>query len=222
MQTVYGDRQKCYRCYRPQSSCMCAFIRPIETHTKFVVLMHPKEFKKTKNGTGHFTHLSLPNSELFMGIDFSDNARINEIIQTHESFILYPSKHATNLSHTHPRTETSLQGNKPMAIFLIDSTWACSLKMMRESQNLHALPHISFDATTRSAFKIKEQPMEYCLSTIESTLSVLKLLTKWQVETITQSQFDAFLTPFHAMIDYQLACIENPLHHAIRFKPKRV
>jgi DTW domain-containing protein YfiP len=38
--------------------------------------MHPKEFKKTKNGTGHFTHLSLPNSELFMGIDFSDNDRI--------------------------------------------------------------------------------------------------------------------------------------------------
>lgn len=50
--------------------------------------MHPKEFKKTKNGTGHFTHLSLPNSELFMGIDFSDNDRINEIIETHESFIL--------------------------------------------------------------------------------------------------------------------------------------
>ncbi len=70
--------------------------------------MHPKEFKKTKNGTGHFTHLSLPNSELFMGIDFSDNARINEIIETHESFILYPSKHAINLSHNNPLDEKAL------------------------------------------------------------------------------------------------------------------
>ena len=61
---------------------MCEYIRPITTQTKFIVLMHPKEFKKTKNGTGHFTHLSLPNSELFMGIDFSDNDRINEIIST--------------------------------------------------------------------------------------------------------------------------------------------
>ncbi|WP_263833481.1 tRNA-uridine aminocarboxypropyltransferase [Sulfurospirillum oryzae] len=221
MQTIYGDRAKCYSCYRPKSSCMCSHIRPIATQTKFIVLMHPKEFKKTKNGTGHLTHLSLPNSELFMGIDFSDNARINEIIATHESFILYPSKHAINLSHHNPLTEKALHVKKKVAIFLIDSTWACSLKMMRESKNLHALSHISFDSTKRSEFKIKEQPLEYCLSTIESTLTVLELLTKWQIETIEQNKLDTFLTPFHAMIDYQLECIQNPLHQAVRFKPRR-
>ena len=183
--------------------------------------MHPKEFKKTKNGTGHLTHLSLPNSELFMGIDFSDNARINEIIEAYESFILYPSSHAINLSHQNPLAETSLHVKKPMAIFLIDSTWACSLKMMRESKNLHTLSHISFDATKRSEFKIKEQPLEYCLSTIESTLTVLELLTQWQIETIAHEKLDTFLTPFHAMIDYQLDCIQNPLHQAVRFKPKK-
>ncbi|KFL33161.1 hypothetical protein JU57_12840 [Sulfurospirillum sp. SCADC] len=183
--------------------------------------MHPKEFKKTKNGTGHLTHLSLLNSELFMGIDFTDHARINEIIATHESFILYPSPHAINLSHENPRTHTSLHVKKQMAIFLIDSTWACSLKMMRESKNLHALAHISFEPTKRSEFKIKEQPLEYCLSTIESTLSVLELLSQWQIETIAHEKLEAFLTPFHAMITYQLACIQNPLHQAVRFKPKR-
>ena len=221
MQTIYGDRAKCYQCYRPKSSCMCEHIRPIVTQTKFIVLMHPKEFKKTKNGTGHFTHLSLPNSELFMGIDFSDNARINEIIETHESFILYPSKHAINLSHNNPLDEKALPLKKPMAIFLIDSTWACSLKMMRESKNLHALAHISFDSTKRSEFKIKEQPLEYCLSTIESTLTVLELLTHWKIETIEPTKFETFLTPFHAMIDYQLTCIQNPLHQAVRFKPRK-
>jgi len=221
MQTIYGDRKKCYRCYRPKSSCMCDNIRAIETHTKFIVLMHPKEFKKTKNGTGHLTHLSLPNSELFMGIDFSHHARMNEIIETHESFILYPSPHAINLSQHNPRTENALHVKKPMAIFLIDSTWACSLKMMRESQNLQGLSHISFDATKRSEFKIKEQPLEYCLSTIESTLTVLELLNRWQIETIAQEKLEAFLTPFHAMIDYQLTCIQNPLHQAVRFKPRK-
>ena len=68
-----------------------------------------------------------------MGIDFSECARINEIIATHESFVLYPSKHAINLSHHNPRGENVLEVKKPMAIFLIDSTWACSLKMMREN-----------------------------------------------------------------------------------------
>jgi len=209
MPTIEGDREQCYRCYRPKSSCMCAYVRAIETQTKFIVLMHPKEFKKTKNGTGRLTHLSLPNSELFMGIDFSDNARINEIIATHESFILYPSKHAINLSRQNPLATKSLHVKKPMAIFLIDSTWACSLKMMRESQNLHGLSHISFDATKRSEFKIKEQPSPYCLSTIESALRVLELLTQWQIETIAPAQREAFLTSFHAMVEYQLKCIAH-------------
>ena len=209
MPTIEGDREQCYRCYRPKSSCMCAYVRAIETQTKFIVLMHPKEFKKTKNGTGRLTHLSLPNSELFMGIDFSDNARINEIIATHESFILYPSKHAINLSRQNPLATKSLHVKKPMAIFLIDSTWACSLKMMRESQNLHGLSHISFDAAKRSEFKIKEQPSPYCLSTIESALRVLELLTQWQIETIAPAQREAFLTPFHAMVEYQLKRIAH-------------
>ncbi|AFL68489.1 tRNA-uridine aminocarboxypropyltransferase [Sulfurospirillum barnesii] len=220
MQTFYGNREKCYRCYRPKSSCMCRHIRPINTHTKFIILMHPKEFKKTKNGTGHLTHLSLPNSELFMGIDFSDNARINEIIATHESFILYPSPHAINLTHTNLLEKKALHVKRPMAIFLIDSTWACSLKMMRESMNLHSLTHISFDATKPSAFRIKEQPLAYCLSTIESTLRVLELLHEWHHESICPTQLEDFLRPFYAMVEYQLACIEASSHHALRFKPK--
>jgi len=212
MQTLLSEREHCYRCYRPQSSCMCGYVCPIVTQTKFIVLMHPKEFRKTKNGTGHLTHLSLPNSELFVGIDFTHHARINAIIDTHESFVLYPSKNPINLSRENPIT--ALHVKKPMAIFLIDSTWACSLKMMRESQNLHALSHISFNATKRSAFKIKEQPKEYCLSTIESTLTVLELLNRWQIERLTQEQIALFLTPFHAMIAYQLGHAHN-----VRFRP---
>ena len=214
MQTVFGDRAKCYRCYRPKSSCMCGHIRSIDTKTKFVILMHPKEFKKTKNGTGHLTHLSLPNSELFMGIDFTHHERINAILQTHQCYILYPSKEAINLSHE------PLHVTKNTAIFIIDSTWACALKMMRLSQNLHGLAHISFEPTKRSEFKIKEQPLEYCLSTIESTLTVLELLREWRIEMISHEKLASFLTPFHAMIEYQLHCIEDSSNQEKRFKEK--
>ena len=197
---------------------MCGHICAIDTQTKFIVLMHPKEFQKVKNGTGHLTHLSLSNCELFVGIDFTQNSRINEIIATHESYILYPSKKAINLSQQSLHIKNL---EKNIAIFIIDSTWACSLKMMRLSQNLHGLEHISFDSTKRSAFEIKEQPMEYCLSTIESTLSVLELLNKWDIETIPQEKLDTFLTPFHEMIAYQLDFINNPLCNGIRYKDKK-
>ncbi len=217
MQTVYGDREKCYKCYRPKSSCMCSHINKIETKTKFVILMHPKEFKKVKNNTGHFTHQSLDNSELFIGVDFSNHKRINEIISTHDSYILFPSEDALNLSDTKP----TCRDEKPMAIFLIDSTWACTKKMFTLSQNLNKLKHMSFSTCRTSQYKIKEQPQSNYLSTIESTLVVLELLNYFTIESIKEGELDSFLNPFHRMIEYQQELIANPLSNSVRYKPKK-
>jgi len=213
MKTYYGDREKCYKCYRPKSSCMCEYFEHIQTETKFIVLMHPKEFKKVKNNTGHFTHQSLTNSELFIGIDFSEHKRINEIIATHNSYILFPSEHAINLTNEAPR-----KNEKPLAIFLIDSTWACTKKMFTQSSNLNTLNHMSFTTTRTSQYQIKTQPNEDYLSTMESTLVVLELLNEQKVEDIRIGQLEGFLRPFMKMIEYQQALISNPQSHAVRFK----
>lgn len=211
--TYYGDREKCYKCYRPKSSCMCEYCESINTQTKFVVLMHPKEFKKVKNNTGHFTHQSLPNSELFVGIDFSDNSRINEIIATHESYILFPSENAVNISDENPKNS-----EKSLAIFIIDSTWACTKKMFTLSKNLNSLRHMSFTTEKTSQYEIKVQPDEAYLSTIESTQVVLECLNRWGVEKISQEQLQNFTKPFFQMIEYQKELIANPKSHAVRFK----
>jgi len=214
MKTYYGDREKCYKCYRPKSSCMCKYFEHIDTKTKFVILMHPKEFKKVKNNTGHFTHQSLTNSELFVGIDFSNHNKINEIINTHDSYILFPSKDALNLSEkTVPFSDT-----KPLAIFIIDSTWACTKKIFTQSKNLSSLKHMSFTSSRISKYEIKVQPDEAYLSTIESTLVVLEILNRICVEDIKQDDLDNFLNPFYKMIEYQKKLISNPLSHAVRFK----
>ena len=223
MNRYYGDREKCYNCYRPKSSCMCEHVHSFMTESKFVILMHPKEFRKVKNGTGHLTHLALQNSELFVGIDFTNHARINEIISTHKSFVLYPSKDAINLSETNPHAKTFPHAEVPhakMAIFIIDSTWACSLKMIRESKNLQRLQHISFTSSKLSQFKIKEQPAEYCLSTIESTLCVLELLNVWHVENIEEHDLEMFLRAFEEMVEYQLEHIKNSSSNTLRFKTR--
>lgn len=196
---------------------MCEHFESIETQTKFVILMHPKEFKKVKNNTGHFTHKSLPNSELFVGIDFSEHSRINAIIESHESYILFPSQNAINLTTTQPK-----RSDKNLAIFLIDSTWACAKKIFTQSTNLQKLAHMSFHTDRVSKYEIKIQPEEHFLSTIESTLVVLELLKKWNIEEIEEAQFAAFLSPFEAMIAYQKELINNPKSHAVRFKKRRV
>ena len=197
-------RSICYQCFRPKSSCIYPYITPIKTKTRFVILMHPKEFRKTKNGTGHFTNLSLTNCELRVGIDFTKDKAINEILSDSNNacYVLYPSEQSINLneeSFTH-------HIDKNIVLFLIDATWPCSRAMLTASPNLNALAKVSFTHNQSSGFIFKEQPKAYCLSTMESTLCVLELLNQHKVENIPQSQLKSFLKPFEKMVEYQLSC----------------
>ena len=213
-------RGKCYACYRPLSSCMCKHVRAIQTNTKFVILMHPKEFQKVKNGTGHLTHLSLPNSELYVGVDFRDHRRVNALLcdSSKRCYVLYPGEDSLLLNERKIECE-----GKELVIFIIDATWSTALKLLKVSTNLQALPKLSFTHTKSSQFQIKQQPEEAYLSTIESTLTILELLNEHKMESIQQSEFKHFLDPFKAMIAYQIACIaeSNSSHkNAVRFKKR--
>ena len=97
---IKNPRIKCYKCMRPAVTCICKHISPFQTKTRFIILMHPKEYKKEKNGTGHMTKLQLENSEIIVGVDFTNNNRVNEILTKEKScsVLLYPGKDNFNLS----------------------------------------------------------------------------------------------------------------------------
>jgi len=182
---------------------MCKYIHPIQTKTQFILLMHPKEFKRTKNGTGHFTHLSLSHSQLYVGIDFSNHTQINALLNDTdtECYVLYPSQNSINLN------EESLANNgKNIVLFILDSTWPCSRAMLRASPNIDKLPKVSFTHTSISSFRFKKQPKSYCLSTMESTLCVLELLNIHKIEKIKPTSLEHFLSPFHEMVAFQVSC----------------
>jgi len=170
--------------------------------------MHPKEYKKEKNGTGHMTKLQLENSEIIVGIDFSNNARVNEILNQEKSssFLLYPGKDSFNLSIRKSPEINSFLGDTPH-IFLLDGTWPCARKMLKLSKNLQKLKRVSFDNKIKSKFIIKQQPESLCLSTIESVYTVINLLKKGNFE---QCETKDFLIPFEKMIEYQLEYKLNP------------
>jgi len=204
----------CYSCYRPRSSCMCEHVTTIVTETKFVILMHPKEFKKTKNNTGRLTHLSLKNSELIIGESFEQNRRVNALIDddAYACYVLYPSSQSLSLNHAR-----SLDRQRKNIIFIIDATWSCSKTMLRLSPKLDCLQKISFTHDKTSQYQIKTQPEAHCLSTIESTLCVLELLNEKSCEHIAKSDLENFLNPFTAMIAYQISCVEGE-GRQIRYK----
>ena len=193
---------------RPSSTCICKHISPFQTKTRFIILMHPKEYKKEKNGTGHMTKLQLENSEIIVGVDFTKNNRVNEILIKEEScsFLLYPGKDNFNLSKRKSSEINSFMGNNPY-IFLLDGTWPCASKMLKLSKNLQKLKRVSFDNKIKSKFIIKQQPESLCLSTIESVYTVLNLLKEGNIE---QCETKGFLIPFEKMIEYQIEYIQNP------------
>ena len=193
---------------RPSSTCICKHISSFQTKTRFIILMHPKEYKKEKSGTGQMTKLQLENSEIIVGVDFTNNNRVNEILNDLKStsFLLYPGKENFNLSTRKSSEINSFMGNTPY-IFILDGTWPCARKMLKLSKNLQKIKRVSFDNKIKSKFIIKQQPESLCLSTIESVYTVLNLLKEGNLE---QCDTKNFLIPFEKMIEYQLEYMLDP------------
>ena len=70
------------------------------TRTKFVILMHPYEFKRIKANTGRLTHLCLADSELHIGDTFDQHEAVQALINDPKNHpvLLYPGRDALDLS----------------------------------------------------------------------------------------------------------------------------
>ena len=164
---------KCYRCFRPKTTCYCKYIKEIDIPVKFVFLMHPKEAYKQRTGTGRLSALTLKNSEILVGINFENNSRLLELTNSLEYYpmLLYPGEEAFTASGY--RLQPGTEGKIPLVI-VIDSTWFFAKKILRLSPVLQTLPRISFSGNYISKFRFKKQPAPECLSTIESCYYLIK------------------------------------------------
>lgn len=189
----------------------------METRARFVFLMHPKEFKHEKAGTGRLTHLCLANSEIQMGIGFDDHAPVQALLRDPANFpvLLYPGEHARNLSQGElPPAEL---GGRRLVILLLDGTWSCARKMLRLSPSLQRLPRIMFTPSTLSRFVIKQQPQDGCLSTLEATHEVLLALERGGLDRYPLP--DQLLGLFARMQEFQIRCARDPSRPGYRRQP---
>lgn len=204
------ERDKCYTCYRPKHICLCDAIDPFETQAHFVLLMHIKEAKKEKLGTGRMTVATLKSSEIIVGVDFTNDKRVNELLSdpTYYPMVLYPGEKAFNVSED-DIGELNLPEGKKLLVFVIDGTWPCAKKMMTVSENIRPLPRLCFTPNKKSNFLIKHQPDKYCLSTLESIHFLLEEMDRAGLESLDGKQ-DALLKVFKKHVDFQLFCSTDP------------
>jgi DTW domain-containing protein YfiP len=173
--------------------------------------MHPKEAFKQKTGTGRLTALSLIDSEIIIGTDFTRNKRVNALISGVGEFaqyypvLLFPSKDA---SFADTPSFGQAIGSKKLLVILIDATWYLAQKILRFSKNLTLLPNLSFKNGYQSQFHIKLQPDPSYLSTIESTYY---LINELKSAGIARSDTDAsgLMNVFKKMVTFQQRCTQT-------------
>ena len=211
------SRETCYRCFWPKNLCWCPSIQAMPTRTRFVFLMHPKEFKQEKAATGRLTHLCLANSKIYMGVGFDAHEEVQELIRDPRNFpvLLYPGVSARNLS-TGGLTATEL-GDRQLVVLLLDATWAGARKMLKLSPSLQRLPRVVFNASSLSRYVIKQQPQPGCLSTLEATHEVLIALEHAGLDHYPLP--DQLLGLFQRMQDFQIRCASDPNRTSYRHKP---
>ena len=210
----------CYKCFWPQALCWCASLRPMPTRTHFVFLMHPKEFKEEKAGTGRLTHLCLPNSVIHMGKGFEGDEAVQALINDPRNFpvLLYPGREAVNLSVSDQASAFSGQlGSRRLVVFLLDATWGGARKMFNLSPSLQRLPRIMFTPSAPSRYIIKQQPAEGCLSTLEAVHELLTVLARTGLDEYPRPE--QLLGVFQRMQDFQIKCAADPSLAGYRRQP---
>jgi DTW domain-containing protein YfiP len=191
------------------------------TRSRIVLLMHTKEYRHERCGTGRLACLNLANAEIIPGDSFDNHPRVRELADdpANMPFLLYPGPGAVNLSeHGFAALGARLLGNRKPLVFLIDSTWSCSRSLLRASPDLQALPRLAFEPRELSRWLIKRQPRSWCLSTIESIHELLLALEAAGLDSYPDKT--RLLDVFAEMQDYQITRAEAA-GHARRYRPPR-
>jgi DTW domain-containing protein YfiP len=199
-------RGLCLECRRSPVTCICRHIKIIDPKIKFVILAHLRE-AQNRIATGRLSHQSLANSEFIIGTDFTRNEQVNAILSNPENdcVILYPGSNATNLSQIESANRPALfPANKTLVVFVIDGTWFTAPKILRLSENLHALPRICFDPPAPSRFRIRRQPKPYCHSTVEAIHQVIELIGESRGFSVAGRAHDHLLFIFEQMVEQQI------------------
>ena len=99
--------------------------------------MHPKEFRRTRTGTGYLSHLCLKDSEVIVGLDFTKNTHFQELLADPQYFpaLMYPGEDAitadTITQKLAEATSNSSTPQKKLLLIILDATWFCAKKMIK-------------------------------------------------------------------------------------------
>ena len=208
----FSPRETCYRCLKSRVTCFCGSLTPFESDPRLVILIHPRE-ARNRVGTARMLHLSVTNSRVIDGADFSGDSRVRELIEDPalHCALLYPGAQALDLTDcTAEEARAFTPPGKQLVLFLIDGTWDQARGMVNRSADLLALPQIRFSPTLPSGYGFRRQPHRDCLSTLEAAHWILSRFAELGVARRQPGDpHHGLLDAFNSMVRLQIKYSER-------------
>lgn|GEM_PF-187970 len=161
-------RTTCYRCFRPPSLCYCDHLPSIQNRTRVTVLQHPREQFHPLN-TARIVENGLSRSRVLRYSLSKFDAVLQGLDLPSGAAILYPSADAEEL-------ESLSASDVPGEIVVLDGTWHHAKTLLRDLPALQKLRRVRFCPPAPSEYRIRKEPREDYLSTVESVAHVLKII----------------------------------------------
>jgi DTW domain-containing protein len=194
-----APRPTCLRCRRPGDHCYCALIPALPTRTHVVFLQHPRE-RDCAIGTARMAHLALPHSSWVEGVSLDDHPTVQalfdqRLLNNDDVAVLFPGPTARPLVHW--------QARPPKTLVVLDGTWWQAASLLKHNPRLAALPRLSYEPERPGNYRIRKEPAEHCLATVEAVCAVLGALEG------EPARFTAMLRPFDFLVERQLAAVAD-------------
>ena len=197
-------RQQCIKCFRTPELCYCEAVGWIENQTEILILQHRRERMHPFN-TARIVDRTLKKSRLIC--ERNEDLATMKLPISANAGLLYPSKDAELLTEIRP-------SDRPDQLIILDGTWHHAKTLYRDVAGLRTLPKYRLAPTKPGNYRIRMEPNETSLSTLEAVTAAL-----YQLEPETQN-IDALTSAFDCMIEKQL---EHPksVYSGLAVKPKK-
>jgi DTW domain-containing protein len=132
------------------------------------------------------------------GVEFEPD-ELSNALTSPKTFLLYPSSNATDCTDCVLDTDTT--------VIVVDGTWDEAGKIVYRNPLLKTFPCLTFSQPLRSKYRIRKQPRDNYLSTIESVAHLLKINAAALGQLEKCQEYDRLLAGFDSVIQRQLKYI---------------
>lgn len=168
---------RCDGCFLKPGLCMCDRLPRLGTRTRVVVIMHGLEHNKSTN-TGRLVHRCLPHSDLVLY--GNDRPRLPERPWPADltPVVLFPVAGAQPVSDF---LDVARQGK--LALVALDANWRQAARL-RKRFAAQSIPFVAAPAGPPTVYKLRNEPHEAGVSTLEAIARALAVLEERDMEPL--------------------------------------